>query len=461
MIAPLQKSASILLVDDDADLLRLISLRLSAAGYRVRTARSGEEALALLTIERPTLVVTDLKMPGIDGMKLFEAIQRDHPALPVIILTAHGTIPDAVTATQHGVFAFLTKPFESQELLKQVAAAAQAGGSATSATDSSSNEGWRRGIVTRNGGMEEVMRRARLVAESDAAVMIQGESGTGKEILARAIHDASKRSEKMFMAVNCAAIPEPLLESELFGHAKGAFTGANNAHVGLFQAAEGGTVFLDEIGDMPLPLQAKVLRVLQEGQVRPVGSTTSIPIDVRILSATHRNLDLMRKEREFREDLYYRLNVVMLRLPALADRREDIPLLAAHFLRDIAARYERPVAQLSPEAMALLVAAPWPGNVRQLENLLEQAVALSTTPIIPPSLIAQGLEDAKPLVPFDEARRQFEREYLVRLLKLTGGNVAQAANLANRNRTDFYKLLQRHSLEPAAFKHRDAHAAAA
>jgi two-component system, NtrC family, response regulator GlrR len=461
MIAPLHKAASILLVDDDADLLRLISLRLSAAGYRVRNARSGEEALALLTIERPTLVVTDLKMPGIDGMKLFEHIQRDHPSLPVIILTAHGTIPDAVTATQHGVFAFLTKPFESQELLKQVALAAQAGGSMVATNDAEGTDSWRRGIVTRNGGMEEVLRRARLVAESDAAVMIQGESGTGKEVLARAIHMASKRSAKTFIAVNCAAIPEPLLESELFGHAKGSFTGANTAHVGLFQAAEGGTIFLDEIGDMPLPLQAKVLRVLQEGQVRPVGSTTTIPIDVRILSATHRNLDVMRKERTFREDLFYRLNVVLLRLPALADRREDIPLLATHFLRDIAARYERPVSQLSPEAMALMVAAPWPGNVRQLVNLLEQAVALSTTQIIPPSLIAQGLEDAKPLVPFDEARRQFEREYLVRLLKLTGGNVAQAANLANRNRTDFYKLLQRHSLEPAAFKLREPNAAAA
>jgi two-component system response regulator GlrR len=289
--------------------------------------------------------------------------------------------------------------------------------------------------------------------------MIQGDSGSGKEVLANAIHRASKRAKKPFMAVNCAAIPEALLESELFGHAKGAFTGANAAHIGLFQAATGGTIFLDEIGDMPLPLQAKVLRVLQEGQVRPVGSTQSVAIDVRVLSATHRNLDAMRKERLFREDLYYRLNVVLLRLPSLSERREDIPLLCTHFLRDIAVRYGRTVPQLSPEAMALLIAAPWPGNVRQLENLLEQAVALSTTPVIPPSLITQGLEDAKPLVPFDEARRQFEREYLVRLLKLTGGNVAQAAQLANRNRTDFYKLLQRHSLEPAAFKNKESLAA--
>jgi two-component system response regulator GlrR len=453
---PTKKSATVLVVDDDADLLRLMSLRLSASGYTVRSARSGDEALALLAIERPAVVVTDLRMPGMDGMKLFEAIQRDYPALPVIIMTAHGTIPDAVSATQHGVYAFLTKPFDSQEFLKKVAAAAEVGGELTGGE---AVDDWRHGIVTRNAAMEEVLRRARLVAESDATVMIQGDSGSGKEVLANAIHRASKRAKKPFMAVNCAAIPEALLESELFGHAKGAFTGANAAHIGLFQAATGGTIFLDEIGDMPLPLQAKVLRVLQEGQVRPVGSTQSVSIDVRVLSATHRNLDAMRKERMFREDLYYRLNVVLLRLPSLSERREDIPLLCTHFLRDIAVRYGRTVPQLSPEAMALLIAAPWPGNVRQLENLLEQAVALSTTPVIPPSLITQGLEDAKPLVPFDEARRQFEREYLVRLLKLTGGNVAQAAQLANRNRTDFYKLLQRHSLEPAAFKNKESLAA--
>ncbi len=454
-----KNATTVLVVDDDADLLRLMSLRLSAAGYTVRSARSGEEALAQLTIERPALVVTDLRMPGMDGMKLFEAIQRDHPALPVIILTAHGTIPDAVSATHQGVFAFLTKPFDSQELLRKVAEAARAGGGEQQADAHDATDGWRHGIVSRNAGMEEVLRRARLVAESDATVMIQGDSGTGKEVLANAIHRASRRAKKPFLAVNCAAIPEQLLESELFGHAKGAFTGAATAHIGLFQAANGGTIFLDEIGDMPLHLQAKLLRVLQEGQVRPVGSTQSIPIDVRVLSATHRNLEVMRKEREFREDLFYRLNVVLLRVPSLAERREDIPMLSAHFLRAIAARYGRSLPQLAPEAMALLVAAPWPGNVRQLENLLEQAVALSTTPMITASLIAQGLEDAKPLVPFDEARRQFEREYLVRLLKLTGGNVAQAAQLASRNRTDFYKLLQRHRLEPAGFKTREIAAA--
>jgi len=445
-------SQEILLVDDDPDLLKLISLRLTSVGYRVRTADSGETALAALALARPGLVITDLKMPGIDGMQLFEAIHREHPALPVIILTAHGTIPDAVSATQRGVFGFLTKPFDSQELLQKVAASLKLSGSVAAGGDAADGD-WREGILTRSPKMEDLLRQARLVAESDASVLIYGESGTGKELLARAIHRASRRRERPFVAVNCGAIPGDLLESELFGHARGAFTGAVQAHKGLFQAADGGTLLLDEIGDMPLPLQVKLLRVLQEGEVRPVGATQSVPVDVRVISATHRDLDAHRAEGRFREDLYYRLNVVSLHLPPLSERREDIPLLSAHLLRKLAERYRKPVPALAPDAMALLVAAPWPGNVRQLLNLLEQAVALTPTTVIPATLVANALkEDAAALVPFEEARKTFERDYLARLLKITGGNVTQAAQLAKRNRTEFYKLLQRHRLEPARFK---------
>jgi two-component system response regulator GlrR len=442
----------ILLVDDDPDLLKLISLRLTSAGYRVRTADSGETALATIAVQRPATVITDLRMPGIDGLQLFDAIHRQHPALPVIILTAHGTIPDAVNATQRGVFGYLTKPFDSQDLLQKVASALEASGGEPAGSGSSADE-WRAGIITRSPRMEDLLRQAKLVADSDASVLIFGESGTGKELLARAIHQASRRSAKPFVAVNCGAIPGDLLESELFGHARGAFTGAVQAHKGLFQAADGGTLFLDEIGDMPLPLQVKLLRVLQEGEVRPVGSTQAIPVDVRVISATHRDLDSQRDQGLFREDLYYRLNVVSLKLPSLAERREDIPLLAAHILRRLAERYRKPAPTLAPDAMALLVAAPWPGNVRQLLNLLEQSVALTTTPVIPATLVQAALkEDAAALVPFEEARKTFERDYLVRLLKITGGNVTQAAQLAKRNRTEFYKLLQRHRLEPGMFK---------
>ena len=269
-------------------------------------------------------------MPGIDGLQLFDAIHRQHPAIPVIILTAHGTIPDAVSATQRGVFGFLTKPFDSQDLLQKVAAAVKVGGDVPVPGHEDTGE-WRAGIITRSAKMEDLLRQARLVADSDASVLIYGESGTGKELLARAIHRASPRRDQPFIAVNCGAIPEPLLESELFGHARGAFSGAVQAHKGLFQAADGGTIFLDEIGDMPLALQVKLLRVLQEGEVRPVGATQSIPVDVRVISATHRDLDAHMETGQFREDLYYRLNVVSLKLPALANRREDIPLLADPF----------------------------------------------------------------------------------------------------------------------------------
>jgi two-component system response regulator GlrR len=400
-------NGDLLLVDDDPDLLKLISLRLTSAGYRVRTAASGEAALATMAVTRPALVITDLRMPGMDGLQLFETIHRQHPTMPVIILTAHGTIPDAVSATQRGVFGFLTKPFDSQDLLQKVAAAVALSGDSPGTT---ADDEWRSGIITRSPVMEDLLRQARLVADSDASVLITGESGTGKELMAQAIHRASRRRARPFVAVNCGAIPGELLESELFGHARGAFTGAVQAHKGLFQAADGGTLLLDEIGDMPLPLQVKLLRVLQEGEVRPVGSTQAIPVNVRVISATHRDLEAQRAAGLFREDLYYRLNVVSLRLPPLAERREDISLLASDFLKRLAERYEKPVPSLAPDAMQLLVAAPWPGNVRQLLNLLEQAVALNTTSMIPASLVQSALrEDAAALVPFEEARKTFER----------------------------------------------------
>jgi len=445
-----ETKATILLVDDDRDLLKLISLRLTAAGYAVQTAESGKQALAQLAMARPRLVITDLRMEGMDGMALFDRIHAAMPTLPVIILTAHGTIPDAVAATQRGVFSFLTKPFDGKDLLAQVEQALKFSGG----TDADGKaEAWRAEIVTRSQRMEEVLRQAKLVAGSDASVLIFGESGSGKELLAKAIHLASERAKGPFMAVNCAAIPEHLLESELFGHAKGAFSGAIYAHRGLFQAAQRGTLFLDEIGDMPLALQAKLLRTLQDRSVRPVGSTEMVPVDVRIISATHRDLSESIRGDTFRPDLYYRLNVVSLALPPLSERREDIPLLCAHFVEMLAERYSKPARTFSPEAMELLVNATWPGNVRQLLNVVEQTVALSTSPVVPASLVQKALRDDNTLmVSLDEARRAFEHDYLVRLLRATEGNVTQAARMAQRNRTEFYKLLQRHDLTPALFK---------
>jgi len=442
--------ASILLVDDEPDILQLVSMRLSAAGYQVQAVESGERALAAFAASRPQLVITDLKMGGMDGISLFEEIHKQAPTLPVIILTAHGTIPDAVAATKRGVFGFLPKPFDGKLLLEQVEQALKFSGNAG---PQSAEEDWRREMVTVSPRMEDVLRQARMVAQSEASVFIQGASGTGKELLARAIHRASRRAEGPFVAVNCAAIPENLLESELFGHRKGSFTGANYDHKGLFPAANGGTVFLDEIGDMPLALQAKMLRVLQEREVRPVGATQAVPVDVRIISATHRDLEVQMKEGQFREDLYYRLNVVSLSLPPLADRREDIVPLAQHFLSVVAGRYGKEVCAFSTDALELLLAAPWPGNVRQLLNVVEQVVALSAAGVVPASLVQQALrQEPTPFEPLEEARRAFERDYLIRILRMTAGNVTQAAKLAQRNRTEFYKLLERHQLEPKAFK---------
>jgi len=443
----------ILIVDDDPSLLRLLTIRLHAAGYDVNAAESGEQALAALEVVLPDLIITDLRMDGMDGMTLFDNVRKDHPLLPVIILTAHGSIPDAVAATSRGVYGFLTKPFDSANLLEQVERAMSISfGAGRPAADAE----WRSHIVTRSAIMEDVLNRAYLVAGSEASVFIRGDSGTGKELLAQAIHKAGPRHDKPFVAVNCGAIPETLLESELFGHRKGSFTGATHDHQGLFQSADGGTLFLDEIGDMPLALQVKLLRVIQERQIRPVGSTQAIPVDVRIISATHRNLDEEMEEGRFREDLYYRLNVVTLELPPLAERREDIPLLALHFLHDLATKYRKKITGFAPDAMERLISAPWPGNVRQLYNLVEQTVILSTTPVVSDALVDKALRDKRSnLMAFADARKHFERDYLVQLLRITEGNVTHAARLAKRNRTEFYKLLNRHHIEPSLFKSGD------
>jgi len=437
----------ILAVDDDRDLLKLLSIRLESADYAVSSVESAEAALAALAVRRPQVVITDLRMAGMDGMALFEAIRRDYPGLPVIILTAHGTIPDAVAATRRGVFGYLTKPVESKQLLEEVARAV-----AVSAV-SGGDEQWRSGIVTRSPRVEEVLAKAKLVAVGDAAVLIRGESGTGKELLARAIHRASPRRDGPFVAINCGAIPENLLESELFGYAKGAFTGAARDHKGLFEQAAGGTLLLDEIGDMPPMLQVKLLRVLQESEVRPLGTTATVRVDVRVISATHRDLEAALREGTFREDLYYRLNVVQLALPSLGERREDIPLLADHFLRSLAQRYGKPIGGFAPEALERMAAADWPGNIRQLYNVVEQSVVLCTTPIVPAAWVEQAIaHQTREFTSFEVARQRFERDYLTQLLKITEGSVTRAARLARRNRTEFYKLLARHQLDPAEFK---------
>jgi two-component system response regulator GlrR len=444
-----QADGKILLVDDDPGLLRLLSIRLRAEGYDVEAVESAHKALAVLNRFSPDLVITDLRMDKMDGIGLLKELQTRSPGLRVIIITAHGTIPDAVTATQHGAFGFLTKPIEKDELMSLVERALKVSGSAEV------DEDWASEIITRNQAMKEVMQQAKMVAATDARVLITGESGTGKELLAQAIHRASDRRNKPFVAINCSAMAENLLESELFGHEKGAFTGATRSHDGLFRSAEGGTLMLDEIGDMPMRLQVKLLRVLQESQIRPVGSTQAMQIDVRVISATHRDLQVLMRQGIFREDLYYRLNVVNIKLPTMDDRREDIPLLVANFLQEIAGESDQERKVYAPEAVEMLVTAEWPGNVRQLFNVVRQNVALSRSPVISGELVQQSLgEHAGKLASFSDARDEFTRNYLSQILQITMGNVSQAARLAKRNRTDFYKLLARHDLNPDAFKNR-------
>jgi len=443
-----KRKARILVVDDDPGLLRLLTIRLRAENYEVEAVESAALALAATSRFRPELVITDLRMDQMDGIGLLKELQSRYPGLKVIILTAHGTIPDAVHATQLGAFGFLTKPVDKQELLDQVQKALRISGFVES------DEDWRAEIITRSSLVEEKLSQAHMVAGTDARVLITGESGTGKELLARAIHKASPRKNKPFVAINCSAMAENLLESELFGHIKGSFTGAVRDHQGLFQAADGGTLLLDEIGDMPMRLQVKLLRVLQENNIRPIGATDAIPVNVRVISATHRDLQQLMMSGQFREDLYYRLNVVHIDMPPLNRRREDIPLLVSHFLAQIS--NESGVRKIyAPEAVELLATADWPGNIRQLANVVRQNVALSQTPIIPVELVQQSLGGTQSKLPsFDEARDEFTRSYLSQILQITGGNVSQAARLAKRNRTDFYKLLSRHQLTPEDFKGR-------
>jgi two-component system, NtrC family, response regulator GlrR len=448
VIQPAKRKARILVVDDDPGLLRLLTIRLRAENYEVEPVENGVLALAAASRFRPDLVISDLRMDQLDGIGLLKELQKRWPGLKVILLTAHGTIPDAVQATQMGAFGFLTKPVEKQELLDQVNKALKISGFVDTDQD------WRADLITRSPLMEEKLAQAHMVAGTDARVLITGESGTGKEMMARAIHKASPRRNRAFVSINCSAMAENMLESELFGHSEGAFPGATSAHQGLFQTAEGGTLLMDEISDMPMRIQVKLLRVLQENLIRPIGSTQTIAINVRVLSSTCNDLQPMLSSGQFREDLYYRLNVVHIELPPLNRRREDIPLLVAHFLATIA-RESGTRKIYAPEAVELLATSDWPGNVRQLQNVVHQNVALSQAPIIPVELVQQSLGGTQTKLPsFDEARDEFTRSYLSQILQITGGNVSQAARLAKRNRTDFYKLLGRHLLVPDDFKSR-------
>ena len=440
------KNFRVLLVDDDPFILILISAWLEDAGYQIKTCNNGIEAIQLLPEFRPHVVVTDLRMDGMDGITLLKEIQHYSSVMPVIMLSGSANISDAVRAAHQGVFEFLTKPVEPDALFKCIQSALAHVGTAEQ-----DNE-FAPAIIYQSAIMASLIKQAQRVAKTRSSVFVGGATGTGKELLARAIHRASPRANEVFMAINCGALSEQLLESELFGHEKGAFTGAVRKNLGLFQGSNGGTLFLDEVGDMPASLQVKLLRVLQEGKVRPVGAVDSVDVDVRIISATHRDLESSVKRGEFREDLFYRLNVIPLYMPSLSERREDIPLLIDHFLAEQGRQEGTEPVRFSPEALAYMVSMPWPGNVRQLQNVVEQCSVLSSSPLIPLSLVKHALRDTVyKFQTLAQARDEFDKTYLQRVLRMVGGNLKNAATVADCEMDHLNSLLNKYHLNPQDF----------
>ncbi len=446
----------ILVVDDEEGLLHLVKMRLTAMGFSVTGCTTGREALAIAKNSRFDLAITDLRLGNEDGLDVTEELLRIHPGLPVIILTAHGSIPNAVEAMQRGAFGYLTKPFDDKELKAKIeeGLSPQRMRGEIQRLKSLVNELYGMdNIVARSPAMQRLLQQVVQVADSDASILLFGETGTGKEVFARVIHSNSRRSKGPFVALNCAAIPETLFESELFGHVRGAFTSAHGAKRGLFQSANGGTLFLDEIGEIPLSMQVKLLRAVQEREVREVGSEISTKIDVRIITATNKDLGEAVKNGSFRNDLYYRISVVPLFLPPLRDRRDDIPLLAQHFLIASAKRANKDLRGFTPAALNRLVTHPWPGNVRELENVVEKASVMTRQDMITPDLLpSMGTSPEAPLKPLTEAKEEFEKTYLKNVLQLTGGNISRAAQFAGRYRADFYKMLKKYGLHPSTTK---------
>lgn len=435
-------NASLLLVDDDTSLAELLAIRLESHGYQVAIAESGAQALSLLKQIPIDLVITDFKMANMDGFALNQEIRKLYTGLPVIMMTAHGSIPDAVDAMYQGFVSFLTKPIDSQQMLELIAKTLT--GKVKQQHGAEPNNF--HGLLYQSEKMHQLVQQIKALASSKVNILIQGQSGSGKEVAAKAIHLASAQANGPFIAINCGAMPAHLLESELFGHKKGAFTGAVSDKEGLVQAANGGTLFLDEIGDMPLDLQVKLLRVLQEKKVRPVGSQSEQEVDIRVLSASHKDIVKAVEDNQFREDLYYRLNVVSITIPSLKERLDDIPLLASRFLNKLTNNDK----QFNPQSITRLLSYDWPGNVRQLHNIIEHCIAISVSQIITEDLVAKALpdndEEHNAFVGLNEAKRQFEYDYIKKVLELTAGNVSEAAKLAKRNRSDFYKLMKKHEI---------------
>ena len=454
----LPEKKQVLIVDDEPNLRKILAAQLSRDGYEVMTAEDGEQGLTMLRENHIDLVVTDLKMPKVDGMMLLRQALRESPDLPIVMITAHGTVDTAVEALKLGAFDYLTKPFDKDEVRQVVAKALKTRQLAQeeATTESTPDPGARFGIIGKSAGLTDLYAVLERVADTPTTVLITGESGTGKELVARALHDHSTRRDKPFIKVNCAAIPKELIESELFGYERGAFTGAVSSKPGRFELANGGTLFLDEIGEIPVEMQVKLLRALQESEFERVGGIKTIHVDVRLVAATNRDLKKLIAAGGFREDLFYRLNVVSIRLPALRERDTDIPLLVEHFLAKFNERLKKQVTGVEPEALDILSAYGWPGNIRELENVMERSVLFcdaqklrvedlpgelrgSAGSVAPPTSDASGGD--MPLSAegglkehVKVAMSRLERDLVSRALKQTSGNVTHAARLLKISR---------------------------
>jgi DNA-binding NtrC family response regulator len=451
--------AKVLLIDDEPSILSVLSTLLKAEGYDVVTASGGEEAQKLISDEEFDLMISDIRMSPINGMELLKQAHNEKPAMSVIMLTAYGSVETAIDALKLGAFDYVTKPFKVDELLITVQRALEYNKAITENADLKAQLGTRyhlESIVAESPAMQNVCDMIRRVGPTDTTILVYGESGTGKELVAKAIHAYSRRKEKQFLAVNCAALPEPLLESEMFGHVKGAFTGAATDKEGLFEAASGGTILLDEIGSMPLSIQGKLLRVLQEKEVRRVGSNKNIPIDARVLAATNTPLEDLIKEGAFREDLYYRLSVIPIEIKPLRERREDILPLVYHVLRK-----ETPQGQTPPnidaDASAVLESYSWPGNVRELENAVKHAMTFAreekiTRDVLPPKVAATTVSTASATagpgeISADRCKslkaflREQQKEYLQQILSNTGGDKEKAAKALKISLATLYRKL--------------------
>ncbi|HEX9297606.1 MAG TPA: sigma-54 dependent transcriptional regulator [Polyangiaceae bacterium] len=443
----------VLLVDDDAAVAKVLSALLHQEGIHAEAVRSGNEALDFLETRAVDVVLSDLRMPGMDGMQLLDRIVARWPEVPVIMLTAHGTVPLAVEAMKRGASEFLQKPFDREEVLFVVKKALAA--ASCLADDAPRGDGGGSDLLGGSAAMREVSALIDRAARGTATVLIRGESGTGKEIVARAIHERSSRKSNALVKLHCAALPETLLESELFGYEKGAFTGAVARKPGRIELAHHGTLFLDEIGDLPLAMQVKLLRVLQEREFERIGGTKTIRVDVRFVAATHRDLETMVKKGEFREDLFYRLSVVPLAIPPLRDRREDIEPLARHFVAVYRRANDQPTLQLSPPAIDILRDQAWPGNVRQLQNFVERLLVLSDGPTIDAADVRRELGREAALARgsrsageanLDAKRREAEKEAIRTALERAGDNRTVAARLLGVSRRTLYNKLDEYEL---------------